>query len=125
MRDIHKLKSAWVITWVGTSGVPVDPLVSVIDYRRSAAKVCDLVEQLYIALSHEPRVKLLFAKRARDNPFRAKEYPFERILCGSNPWLYARRVTNLCWKNNELVWSEPRPSDELRKELADAGYFRE
>lgn len=125
MKEIHTAKSAWVVTWVGTSGVPADPLVAVMNYRRTSESVRDFVEQFYIVGAYDSRAKLLFAKRSKDNPFRAHLHPFERIICGSGPFLYARRVTDLRYANNQLTWSEPRSTDELRKELIDVGLLLE
>ena len=36
MRPDAEAKSAWLVTWEGTSGVPEDPIAAILNYRMSA-----------------------------------------------------------------------------------------
>jgi hypothetical protein len=117
-------KSAWLVTWVGTTGVPKDPIVAILNYRNSGRSVRDFVEQLYVTLQADIEMKLAYAKKPKDTPYRASKTPFQRIFCGHNPWLYARLVSNLKAHGEKLTWTEPRSEDELRQELRDAGILR-
>ena len=87
-----EVKSAWVVTWKGTSRVSEDA-VAILNYRMSARSVQDFVELLYASLIYSPRDKLLVAKNRKANPYRATMTLFQRIDCGDNPFLYARLVS--------------------------------
>jgi len=110
-------KSAWLVTWDGTSGVPEDPVVAILSYRSSASSVKNLVELLYVTLNSTPREKLAYAKSPKDPPCPATMTVFQKINCGHNPWLYARQVTDLKVIDGELTWKEPLSDAERRKTL--------
>src|SRR5271166_7157015 len=88
-------KSAWLVTWDGTSGIPDDPVAAILNHRLSAGSVKDFVERLYAALAYSPREKLLLAKDRKSNPYPATMTLFQNIHCGDNPHLHARLVSDL------------------------------
>jgi hypothetical protein len=84
-----------------------------------------MVEQLHIVLmKYSPEEKLRCANSSTNNPYRADLHRFERICCGHNPWLYARRVSNLATDEGRLTWTEPPSQAELRQQLVDMGVIR-
>jgi hypothetical protein len=112
-----KAKSAWLVTWDGTSGVPEDRVVAILNYRMSASSVKEFVELLYVTLNYTPREKLLYANNPRDNPYPATITVFQKISCGANPSLYARQVTGLKVVDGKPTWTEPLSDPERRKKI--------
>src|SRR6266852_1987678 len=108
-----EVKSAWVVTWEGTTDIPDNP-VAVLNYRMSASSVQDFVELLYASLTYGPRDKLLVARNRKANPYPATMNLFQRIDCGDNPFLHARLVSDLKMVDDRLTWTEP-PSDPERR----------
>src|SRR5450759_5318463 len=109
-----RAKTAWLVTLHGTNP-PENRIISILNYRMSAKRVCEIVEHLYLALevpSHEDKLK--FAQSAKASLFKATKNVFQRIMCGHNPWLYARRVTGVFIKDKTLVWTEPPSEGESR-----------
>ncbi len=64
---------------------------------------------------------LYFSNKRREIPYQTQEVDIinklphgDRIRCGHNPWIYARKVSNLIIEVNEatdseiLTWQEPR-----------------
>ena len=106
-----RAKSAWLVTWEGTSGVPKDRVVAILNHRLSASSVKNFVELLYASLSYSFRDKLLFvAKDRRANPYQATMTLFQHIHCGDNPWLHARLVSDVRVVDDTTTWEEP-PSE--------------
>jgi hypothetical protein len=108
------LKSAWIVTWFG-SNTHKQPPVAILDRRKSARTVAEFVELLFATLKYDAEEKLRWTKSPRDNPYRARISPFQRITCGHNPLLFARLVTDLRIVDGRLVWNEPEPEAVLRK----------
>lgn len=121
MQPDPEAKSAWLVTWEGTSDIPPDPVVAILNYRTSAASVKELVEQMYAALSYTPREKLLCAKNRKNNPYPATMSVFQNISCGDNPWLYARLVTDIKVIDGKPNWKEPASDPERTKKLSSHG----
>jgi hypothetical protein len=109
-----EVKSAWLVTWEGTSDVPEDPVVAILHHRTSVSAVRGIVERLYISLAYSPREKLLFLKNPRANPYPAEMTLFEHVHCGHNPSLHGRLVSALRVVDGVLKWTEP-PSDAERR----------
>jgi hypothetical protein len=117
-------KSAWLVTWDGTSP-PDDRVVAVLNHRLGRNRVREIVEQMYVILAgYGHAEKLTCAISAKSNPYPALLTNFERITCGHNPWLYARRVTNLSVQEGRLVWTEPPTEVEMRQRLRELGLLR-
>ena len=116
------VKTAWLVTWEGTKP-PAERVVAVLNYRFSDTKVRQIVEVLYAALTYTESDKLLSAK-PRQNPYPAKLTHFERIDCGHNPFLYARRVSQVRMEAGKLVWIEPPSATELTRRLKGLSHLR-
>jgi hypothetical protein len=113
-----EVKSAWVVTWEGTSGVPEDRVAAVLNYRMSPNLVKDFVELLYASTKFSRREKLLVAKDRKENPYPATITLFQRIDCGDNPFLRARLVSDLKMIDDCLAWTEPPSEPERRARLS-------
>jgi len=110
-------KSAWLVTWDGTSDIPDDPIAAILDYRLSANSVKKFVELLYASLSYSPKEKLRLAKDPKTNPYPATKTLFQQIHCGDNPHLHARLVSGLKATDGKLTWTEPPPEHERRARI--------
>jgi hypothetical protein len=126
-----KSKSAWLITWdwTGEHARVENRFVAVLDYRYSSNTIARLVEQLYVTCRFALSEQLAYARRRKYSPYRVQygvvnvaeearakadlpsTIPFsDSMICGSNPWLWARIVydieaytdedgnEHLCWK---------------------------
>ena len=127
MKKQLSLRGAWLVTWEfcgDHARVPDDErVVAVLNYRWSGKRVREFVEQLHSSLTYSSIEKLRVAKDSRANPCpadfaEANGSPWlAEALCGTNPWLRARKVKNLrAAEEGEistagLVWEESiRPS---------------
>jgi hypothetical protein len=117
MRHEAEAKSAWLVTWDGTSGIPDDPVAAILNYRASASSVKDFTELLYLTLTGSPAEKLRYAKSAKGTPYPAEMTVFQKITCGHNPHLYARLVMDLKVVDGTLTWKEPLSDTERRNTL--------
>jgi len=110
---------AWLVTWeyCGDLIKPPETVAAVLNQRLSGRRVLMIVELLYANASCSPRERIAVAKHhPRSKYFRAEfESPSEdRICCGRNPFLEARRVYNLRAEVNaagqeRFAWDE-RPN---------------
>jgi hypothetical protein len=107
-------RSAWLVTWEGTSVIPEDAVAAILHHQMSASTVKEFVERLYVSLMRSQREKLLVVKNPRANPYPANMTPFEHIHCGHNPFLHARLVSKLKVVDDALQWKEP-PSETERR----------
>src|SRR5690348_5866376 len=107
-------KSAWLVTWLGTSSFPEEPVAAILNYRMSASRVKEFVELLHASLTYSPREKLIVAKNAKANPYPAEMTLFQHIHCGHNPLLHARLVSELKIIGGILSWRES-PSEAERQ----------
>ena len=126
MHTTRPLKSAWLVTWewIGDHAhvEESEKIVAVLNYRWSSEKVRDLVEQLYAAFKYGPSDKAAVAHNKKTNPYCAKFGSISgvpwggEVMCGHNPWLYARSVKNFRVKvrddgTQQCLWEEvPRPN---------------
>lgn len=99
-------KSAWLVTWEGTDieDWPQErKIVSILDGRKSPEFIRDYVHEYYIASEYSLTEKLRFSSQPKKalNPYPAEFDRIDgalflgRITCGHNPFLLARKVTNL------------------------------
>lgn len=101
-----KLGRAWLITKEGTE--ITGEVIAILDYRKSADRVREFVENLYISENYGLHEKLTYARNRRNNPYPAKferinDVPLQgRITCGHNPFLLGRPVTDLVIVSNDL-----------------------
>lgn len=110
----------WLVTWesFGRAQRIKKKVAAIIDYRKSAEQVRQLVEQLYAVEMYAPFELLALAQHKWKNPYPARwghlgRMPwYGEILCGHNPYLYARLVDNLRPVGEEgVAWDErPKPS---------------
>ena len=134
--------NAWLITWEGTSRSLNDGnrLIAIIGSRRSERYISDIVEFTYLRATSTADGLIYVANRPKRKEFGVvtKEVingvpHSSRISCGENPWIYARRVTDLgvtinieksvevvCWREPHiLTWvSEERNQVKTEKEGA-------
>lgn len=110
-------KSAWLVTWDGTTDEK-DNVVAVLNWRMGATRVAEFVETLYVTLLSSPSEKVSFANRPKSNPYRAQKEHFDRIHCGHNPFLYARRVTDISEDGEGIMWTEPPTISEMWRRVA-------
>lgn len=132
-------RKAWLVTWEWTgehAAVPQrDIVAAVINSQIGPKNVKRFVEHLYAARKYEAVEKL---EALSDNPYPARFGTIQvevslsdgevvqqtvsfdgQVICGHNPYLYARLVENLRAKdpaNSDagLVWDEvPKPSIRL------------
>jgi hypothetical protein len=105
---------AWLLTWEwGNDAAAVaDRVILFLNPRWSEERVAALVETIY-AMCHSSLQEIAhYAKRPSNNPYRAKRSD-NSIICGHNPWLEARKVSELTVRvepadGMEVVsWKEP------------------
>jgi hypothetical protein len=111
-------KTAWLITWewIGAHAAVENKVAGVVNYRKSAEYVRNLVEQLFIAKTSSAVEMARYAKDSKANPYPAQFSRFNGVAweayidCGHNPHLFARKVRNLRTvergNKTELVWDE-------------------
>jgi len=128
--------NAWLITWEGTNSSIADEnrIVAILSSRKSVSKVADFVELLYLMSTSNAHEMACLANSPKKIPYKAKiqlinNIPHgDRITCGHNPFLYARKVTNLQIKINPkenieiLKWKE---KSRCESEVAKEGEIRE
>jgi hypothetical protein len=109
-------RTAWLVTRQGTRGRRVK-VVAVLNSRWSVRRVANAVELFYGSQTYSAPEMARFAVRPSANPYRPTIEKFGRMDCGHNPWLYARRVSNLRRVNRQLRWEEPPSVDDLLRRL--------
>ena len=116
--------AAWLVTWehIGEHARPPTKVATVLSPRLSGRRVLEIVELLYANAAYEPSERIAIAKSRRENPYPAQfgslgGVPWGgQIVCGHNPFLEARLVSNLRVETDssgheQFVWDErPRPS---------------
>ena len=112
--------NAWLLTWEGTEPETIfdndNKIVTILSGRTSSTLVEQIVYVLYTRCLWTAGDLSYFANRRKE---REKHYkPIQsnhhrRFLYGSNPWIYARQVTDLVIEKNEeaglehISWKEP------------------
>jgi hypothetical protein len=122
------MKTAWLITWewIGDHAAVEDKVVAVVNYRRPASYIKDLMEQLYIEKTSSASEKVAYAKDMKSNPYPASFGSVGgvqwrgRLLCGHNPHLFARLVSNVRVEMQDgeeiLLWEErPVPAPVMSR----------
>ena len=113
---------AWLLTWeyYGSHARPTEPIAGILNPRLGARSVVRLVEFLYARATSSLAEMADYARSRQNMPYKATDtvgiygVPHgERIFCGHNPWLYARKVSDLEVTVDEqadletLEWTEP------------------
>lgn len=107
---------AWLITWQWkpVSTAQDEPIVAILNPRKSVRQVAEMVEILYGQAKYNVfELAEFFVKNKQRNPYRAMILKGEGIICGAKPWLYARKVSDVKISKDkdtdrEIVsWLEP------------------
>jgi hypothetical protein len=127
---------AWLVTWEwsGDHAKANDPFLAIIDPRKSSKNILQLVEFLYAMNTFSISEQIQYANARRFNPYPAEFSRIDgikwdgHIYCGANPWLFARKVSNLREVKagegrNRLLWDEDLDAVErIRKKLSNINY---
>lgn len=116
--------SAWLVTWewAGDHAKSERKIAAVLNPHWFPDRVREYVEFIYVNSSYAISERIAYAKNRSFNPYPAQfmrlagGIPYEgEIICGDNPWLFARRVDHLAATGEPdceeaVVWTErPRP----------------
>jgi hypothetical protein len=104
-------KRAWLITWQwsGDHAKVDDAFVALLDYRYAPMTIKRFIEWVYMGSNLSFFEQIAYAKRRSNNPYPAQygtirisgsddlgmptNGPWQaQIICGHNPWLYARLI---------------------------------
>jgi hypothetical protein len=112
--------NAWLLTWECNTSKTREKVVAILSSRRSDRAVAELMEFLVLRANSTARNVAYYANRRKELVYKAQtplpinRVPHgERILCGHDPWLYGRKVTDFEVvvdesRNEEvLTWREP------------------
>jgi len=120
-RDTFGMR-AWLITWewIGNHAAVTAPFITILTARKSQSTVADFVEQYYLLASCSAGEIAYFANRPSKLPYRPSRSEIingvphgDRIICGHNPYIYARLVSSLIIKTDNkkglevISWREP------------------
>lgn len=119
--------NAWLLTWEGTEPETIfdndNKIVTILSGRMSSKSVEQIVYVLYTRCLRTAGDLSYLANRRKE---RERLYIYSKhrrgFLYGSNPWIYARRVTDLVIEKDEnkqfehISWKEP---PELKWDSAD------
>jgi hypothetical protein len=114
---------AWLITWEyqGDHAKVEQQIVAILPPRWASERIRQYVEFIYILQSPATlQEQIEYAKKRSNNPYLADYMRINgvrhggNIICGHNPWLYARKVSNLqiCIDENgneKGIWKEIPP----------------
>lgn len=120
---------AWLVTWdwAGEHARVEEPIAAIINPRTSAERAREMVEWIYVNSEYSLSERMQYANNRKFNPYPARLGSLEGVTwdgyieCGANPWLYARKVSDLQVTddgngNQKLTWVE-RSTEEI-EELA-------
>lgn len=114
--------NAWLVTWEGTSASlnEANKIAALVSVKRSSRYVADYVENIYLLTTNTVSELSATLYKPSKRPYRAKIGDIingvphgDRIDCGHNPWLYARKVGELVVVEKvdegvEIIsWTEP------------------
>ena len=110
--------NAWLLTWEGTRGPAMSPdnqIVAILSGRLSTKSVEPIVDVLYTrcALTADELTYLAHKRKDRQRQFKNPGTSPDRFIYGHNPWIYARRVTDLVVERDEnqglehVSWTDP------------------
>ncbi len=88
---------AWLITWEWTSYVDAvaDRVAAILNPHWGERRVAPFVEFLYANTNATVRELAFYAKKPNNNPYLAVISSFSIVRCGHNPFLFARKVSEL------------------------------
>jgi hypothetical protein len=107
--------SPWLVTWdwANDSAAYADKIAAVLSPHLGSDRIAGIVELLYALRTSTVAELARYAGKPAANPYRAKIEQFERIHCGHNPYLYARKVSDFKVTVNPdtrietVTWKEP------------------
>lgn len=114
--------NAWLITWkwIGDFAKVRDPFIAILSARKSDRSVAEFVEYHYLLMTSSAREVAYFVNQPRKIPHKASKgmrinnlCHGDRITCGNNPFIYARKVSALVVSQNHnqafeiIKWQEP------------------
>lgn len=87
---------AWLITWkwFGDENAIADKVIAVLNPRWTRERVAPIVDAIYAMCSYSIEEMVMFTRRPERTPYRS-EVSNGVIICGHNPWLEARKVSDL------------------------------
>ena len=115
---------AWLITWkwIGNYAKVRDPFVAILSTRKSERSVAEFVEYYYLLMTSSASEVAYFVNQPSKIPYKAdnravriNDVPHgERITYGNNPFIYARKVSDLVFSHphddqtvETIKWKEP------------------
>jgi hypothetical protein len=113
---------AWLLTWewIGDHARVRDPFVAILSSRKSDRSVAEFVEYYYLLMTSSAKEIASFVNRPKNIPYKAErtvqinDVPHgDRITCGHNPFVYARKVSDLVVAHihdqtvESIKWKEP------------------
>jgi hypothetical protein len=120
---------AWLVTWEweGAHAKPERRIAAILNPRWSPDRVRKYVELIYVNSCYSHSERIAYAKNRSFNQYPAEfvsvnGVPWEgEIICGHNPWLFARLVDNLAATGEPddeegVVWTERCKPDFDRSE---------
>ncbi len=114
-RGIESMNGVWVVTWEGPGkhAEASERFVAVLGCRLGGERVREYVELLYASLLYKPSEMIAFAGNKKKNPYPAtfgvnNGVPWAgQIICGHNPYLFARKVDNLRIETDDSGFEQP------------------
>jgi hypothetical protein len=114
----HKLKHAWLLSWMGRIGIdekPDNDIIAILPGNKTEEFIKDLVDVLYCRNVHSAydMARLAYKSKLRENELRQHFGPPSKIYYGTSSMIYARQVLNLNVERDEeqkkecLSWTEP------------------
>lgn len=114
--------NAWLITWEwdGEHANVDDPLIAIFSSRLSENRIAEFIEGYFLIKSASAGEMVYYANRTKEIPYKTEKHVSingiphgDRITCGDNPYIFARKVLQLkvendVAKNLEIItWREP------------------
>ena len=133
---------AWLLSWECNTSTVAEKIAAILSSRRSDRAIAELMELLVLRANSTARNVAYYANRKRELVYKAQtplsinRVPHgERILCGHDPWLYGRKVTDFKVVVDEsadeeiLTWREPDDfrwvdKSERHVEIAKSGEYK-
>jgi hypothetical protein len=129
---------AWMITWENAEvrrRLP-EKIAALLSPRLSSSRVAELVELLMLRATCDAGAMAYCARRPKERLHRAatslliNQIPHgDRVLCGQNPWLYGRKVSELSVSREGdmevLSWREPPTIRWKNKATSEFGPWKD
>lgn len=103
------LKRAWLITWEwsGDHAKKTQKIISVLDYRIGDKRVKEYIEQIYADNYFTLEERVFYLKSPQKRPYYGKyNGRSDKIICGHNPYIYARLVKDILIDGKIFHWKE-------------------